>query len=439
MSEEQSQMESENIAIRCSGVTKKFRIYDDMITGPMKEALFFWRKNVDRDQHFKEVVAVENVSFTLKQGEVFGIIGPNGAGKTTLLKLLAGLLEIDEGEIEVNGRISALLIQGVAVHPDLAGRDNIRHSGLLLGMSEQEVAEKLPDIIEFAELGEYIDLPFRTYSAGMKARLLFSISISFTPEIMIIDEALAAGDSYFIRKCFQRIREICSSGRTIILVSHDIAQVTTLCDRAMLMVDGKVIVEGDVDEVAVAYDDWVFEKSVKNISAPDDSGLRATPRSTRKVLFPEIRMLDGEGNESTGFITGAPMTLEMDYISELSDDPYIDLFIGFLRVEGGEWVGYIDTNEADAILGDDPKPAKPTRYKLDAAGTITCKFDPLLLVNNDYALWIIASQGNVYHCEYRDVLKFHVSRPANRLVRGVVYFQPFELSLGPSKGKPEDE
>lgn len=439
MSEEQSAIDSENIAIRCSGVTKKFRIYDDMITGPMKEALFFWRKNIDRQQHFREVVAVENVTFTLKQGEVFGIIGPNGAGKTTLLKLLAGLLEIDGGEIEVNGRISALLIQGVAVHPDLAGRDNIRHSGLLLGMSEEEVAEKLPEIIEFAELGEYIDLPFRTYSAGMKARLLFSISISFTPEIMIIDEALAAGDSYFIRKCFQRIREICTSGRTIILVSHDISQVTALCDRAMLMVDGKVIIEGPVDEVAVAYDDWVFEKSVKNVTSDETSELRATPRSTRQVLFPEIRMLNDEGNETNGFITGEPMILEMDYVSKLSNDPYVDLFVGFLRVDGGEWVGYIDTNEADAILGKNQSPDKPTKYKLDTTGKITCKFDPLLLVNNDYALWIIISQGNVYHCEYRDVMKFHVSRPANRLVRGVVYFQPFELSLGPKSTKDEKE
>lgn len=234
-----------DIAIRCTAVSKRFKIYDDMITGPMKEALFFWRKGWDRAQHFREITAVDGIDLEIEKGEVVGIVGPNGAGKTTLLKMIAGLLETDSGTIEVQGRVSAQLAQGVGIQPEFTGRENIYHSGVLLGMTDEEIIAHTPEIVDFAELGEYIDLPYRTYSSGMQARLLFSIAMSFTPDIMIIDEGLAAGDAYFVHKCVERIKEICRSGTTILLVSHSLSLIEALCQRCILLDNGRVVFDGD--------------------------------------------------------------------------------------------------------------------------------------------------------------------------------------------------
>ena len=170
------------VAIRVENVSKRFKLYHNPITGPAKELLFFWK----RHQYYKEFMAVRNVSLEIRRGEIVGIIGPNGAGKSTLLKMIAGLLPVDTGRIDVNGKITALLALGVGVHPEFTGRENILYSGMLLGMSKAQIIKKIPSIIEFSELEEFIDLPFRTYSSGMMSRLLFSISVSIEPDILIV-------------------------------------------------------------------------------------------------------------------------------------------------------------------------------------------------------------------------------------------------------------
>ena len=189
-------MEKADIAIKVSNVTKRFKLYHNIVTGPIKETLFYWK----RRNYYRDFLAVKGVSFEVKKGEVIGIIGPNGAGKSTLLKMVAGLLPVDGGEIKVQGRITALLALGVGIHPEFTGKENIFYGGMLLGLSKKEVLSKMNDIIEFSELGEFINQPFRTYSSGMKARLLFSTSMSISPDILIVDEALATGDSYFVQK-----------------------------------------------------------------------------------------------------------------------------------------------------------------------------------------------------------------------------------------------
>jgi ABC-type polysaccharide/polyol phosphate transport system ATPase subunit len=258
----------DDIAIKVNNVTKRFKIYKNPISDPIKEILFFWK----RQNYYKNSVVVNNVCLEIKRKEVVGIIGANGAGKTTLLKMIAGLLPIDSGEIIIQGKITALLALGVGVHPEFTGRENIFYSGMLLGMSKEEILSKIDSIIEFSELKEYINYPFRTYSSGMKARLLFSTSVSIDPDILIVDEALATGDAAFVYKSSERIREICKSGATVIFVSHSLEQIERLCTRCLVMHKGNLIFDGDTQQALVSYTNHIYkEKSygIKNLNQFD--------------------------------------------------------------------------------------------------------------------------------------------------------------------------
>src|SRR5688572_7441053 len=289
------------VAIDVVGVSKRFKLYHSLVSGPLKELVFFWR----RSRYYREFVAVDGVSLKVRRGEVVGIVGPNGAGKTTLLKMIAGLLPVEKGAIEVNGKVTALLALGVGVHPEFTGRENIYYGGLLLGMSKREITAKTPAIIDFAELGEFIDRPFRTYSSGMRARLLFSISMSVDPDILIVDEALATGDAHFVQKCAARIKALCSNGATVLLVSHNVAQIAQLCGRAVFMAGGRILAEGRPDEVLAAYNDWVFRKEQAHPLISAKQALQPASGSG-EVTVTDVRLTDARGEEATGFYTGEP-------------------------------------------------------------------------------------------------------------------------------------
>ncbi len=236
-------------AIRVRAVTKRFKLYDNYVTGPVKELLFPWR----RASLYREILALRDVTFDVKPGEVVGLIGANGAGKSTLLKLIAGLLPVDRGTIEVSGKVTALLTLGVGFHSEFTGRENILYGGMLLGMSKREVLAKMESIIDFSGIRSYIDRPIRTYSAGMKARLMFSTSMSVDPDIFIVDEALATGDASFLSRSSDRIRRMCATGATVMLVSHNLQQIETLCERALVLHKGQLVFDGPTDEGLRAY------------------------------------------------------------------------------------------------------------------------------------------------------------------------------------------
>lgn len=231
--------------IRIQGLNKTFKLFHrpvdrllEAISGRTRHASYH---------------ALKDVSFAVGEGEVLGVLGRNGAGKSTLLKLLNGVLMPDSGSIEIDGRITGLLELGTGFDPELTGRQNITANALMLGMSHAEIERRRTAIIEFSELGDYIEEPLRTYSSGMTMRLAFAIAIHADPSCFLVDEALSVGDGYFQQKCMKRIREFKAGGGSILFVSHDLNAVKMLCDRALVLEGGRVVFEGEADEAVNRY------------------------------------------------------------------------------------------------------------------------------------------------------------------------------------------
>ena len=241
-------------AVRVEGVSKQFRIYDHA-SDRLKEMLTRgrWAKH-------REFWALRDVSFEVEQGTTFGIIGPNGCGKSTLLQIIAGTLEPTFGTTSHEGRISALLELGAGFNPEFTGVENVFMNASLMGFSHAETSEMLPDIERFAEIGDFINQPVKTYSTGMYVRLAFAAAISVMPQILIVDEALAVGDAVFQHRCMRRIREMQESGMTILIVSHDPHAIRALCSRALLLHGGQVETLGKPTDVLNRYQKLIMAR-----------------------------------------------------------------------------------------------------------------------------------------------------------------------------------
>ncbi|MGE0725139.1 MAG: ABC transporter ATP-binding protein, partial [Alphaproteobacteria bacterium] len=208
--------------------------------------------------HVGEHWALRDVAFSVARGETVGIVGRNGSGKSTLLQIVAGTMRASSGTVRANGRISALLELGAGFHPDFTGTENARLNAAILGLPDREIDEAMPSIAAFADLGDHLDQPLRTYSSGMAVRLAFAVAIHVRPDILIVDEALAVGDEAFQRKCFARLERFRAAGGTILFVSHAAAHITQLCDRAILLDDGEILLDGDPRDVVAQYHRLLF-------------------------------------------------------------------------------------------------------------------------------------------------------------------------------------
>lgn len=236
-----------DIAIKVDNVKKMYKLYDKP-SDRFKEALGLARK-----KKYKEHYALHNVSFDVHRGETVGIIGTNGSGKSTILKIITGVLNPTEGNIEINGRISALLELGAGFNMEYTGLENVYLNGTMIGFSREEIDAKLQDILDFADIGDFVNQPVKTYSSGMFVRLAFAVAINIDPEILIVDEALSVGDVFFQAKCYKKFEEFKKQGKTVLFVSHDLGSVNKYCDRVVLLNRGVKMAEGVPKEMIDLY------------------------------------------------------------------------------------------------------------------------------------------------------------------------------------------
>ena len=234
-------------AISVEHISKVYKLYRGK-ADRLKDAL-----HLTRQKNYDEFYALSDVNFTVKKGETVGLIGTNGAGKSTLLKLLTGVLTPSEGQIEVNGKVSALLELGAGFNGEYTGLENIYFNGTLMGYTREQMEKKVPEILEFAGIGDYVYQPVKTYSSGMFARLAFALAINVEPDILVVDEALSVGDIYFQSRCFKKMDDIKKNGTTILLVTHDMSSVIKYCDKVVLLNHGKVVQEGNPKQMVDIY------------------------------------------------------------------------------------------------------------------------------------------------------------------------------------------
>jgi lipopolysaccharide transport system ATP-binding protein len=278
----------------------------------------------------KEIWVLRDICFRIRPGEAVGIVGPNGAGKSTLLKILAGTTKPTEGRVRITRNLSALLELGLGLHPDFTGRENVIMSCRMMGKQGSEIAQLLPEVEAFSELGDYLDQPLRVYSTGMQMRLAFSTATVIRPDVLIVDEALAVGDAYFQHKCMQRIRSFRKEGTTLLFVSHDPGAVKSLCDRALLFDGGSIVRDGPPEVVLDYYNGMIAKKrgdeEIQQLEV--DFGRVSTRSGSGQARITQVEMRDAEGRISRGFKIGETAKIECSILFNVSiQNPTIGFII----------------------------------------------------------------------------------------------------------------
>jgi ABC-type polysaccharide/polyol phosphate transport system ATPase subunit len=353
------------LAIRADHVSKTYRVRRER-RRTLKESLL-------RQYGPPRVVeALKDVSFDVEPGETFGIVGANGSGKSTLLKLMAGTSRPTSGAIEVSGRISALLELGAGFHPDFTGRENVYLNASLLGLTRRETERALPEIIAFAELGDFFDAAVKTYSSGMYMRLAFSVAAHVDPDVLLIDEILAVGDEYFQRKCYAKLNQFRAAKKTICFVSHDLAAVERLCRRGLLLYRGEVRVDGDIKRVLEAYHELVEAQEEHTIAGAAPKGDRW---GSGEIRIDTVTLHAG-GDETHVVRSGERFEIRLGYTAAQERDAVFGITI--YRDDGVSVYGTNTKNDGTVI---DAKRAGrvsfcveqlallPGRYELDVAVT----------------------------------------------------------------------
>jgi ABC-2 type transport system ATP-binding protein len=388
-------------AIEVDHVTKTFRRHHNRATS-IKQLVAGGKR-----RSFDDFVALDDVSFNVRRGEVFGIIGHNGSGKSTILKCMAGILRPNRGAVYVHDRMSALLELGAGFHPELTGRENVFLNAALLGMTRREIAAKYDEIVEFSGLDlEFLDTPVKTYSSGMYVRLAFSIAINVEPELLIIDEILAVGDIDFQRKCTERFLEFRNQGRTTVLVTHDLGSVRTMCDRAIWLDHGRMRGAGDPGEIVEGY--------AESMSGATDrlASLGSFREGSGEIQFTDVTMtVDGE--PCTRVRTGDDVSVELSYTAVSAvEHPTVEVTIS---TSSGLFVSQPSTRDVALDLGT-----------VDGDGTVRVTFPDLALLTGEYHLHCVISDTRRQHVfdHVHTAIAFDVMAGTPLEERGVVTLRP---------------
>jgi lipopolysaccharide transport system ATP-binding protein len=330
-------------AIEVSHLTKEYRL--GALQSFKQTALNAGARLLGRPAHERPLFkALDDVSFSIEPGEVVGIIGHNGAGKSTLLKMLARISTPSSGSVKVKGRISPLIEVGAGFVPDFTGRENVYLNGTILGMSKKEIDRKFDEIVDFAEMAEFIDTPVKRYSSGMQVKLAFAVATSVESEILIVDEVLAVGDLAFQRKCFDRMEDLIKrEGRTVLLVSHNLRQVQRLCQRAILLNRGKISAQGSAQDVCDAF----FAQSDKKILT-NASHKTATTESSGEVSLLSVVALDNDGTPTDSLQYGQDCTFRFK-IRVSEQVPNLTFGFGFHTTD----LLYLTTHNSECELDTD--------------------------------------------------------------------------------------
>ena len=345
------EQKQEEIAIAVDHISKVYKLYDKPMDR-MVEALGLTKK-----KKYREHFALSDVSFQVKKGECVGIIGTNGSGKSTILKIITGVLNPTGGTLTVNGRIQALLELGAGFNMEYTGIENIYLNGTMNGFTEQEIESRMQDILDFADIGDYVKQPVKTYSSGMFVRLAFSVAINIDPEILIVDEALSVGDVFFQAKCYHKFEEFKKMGKTIIFVSHDLSSVSKYCDRVVLLNQGVKLGQGSTKEMIDDYkrvlvgqyelpesksessllNDEQIQVAVQKKAAKQDTS-KLLEFGTKEAVIEQFYMTDDRGTESKSIIKGSEFTIHMK-VRFMADLPAPIFAFSIKTVKGTEITG----------------------------------------------------------------------------------------------------
>ncbi|MFT4247508.1 MAG: ABC transporter ATP-binding protein [Pseudomonas sp.] len=403
-------------SLRVSGLGKAYRKW---ASEWMRVASWFGLPVRPSEEHW----VLRDVAFEIGAGETVGIVGQNGAGKSTLLKLITGTTLPSTGSVERTGHVAAILELGMGFNADLSGRQNVWHAAGLMGYSQEQIGAAMPAIEAFAEIGEYFDQPVRTYSSGMQMRVAFSVATAFRPDLLIVDEALSVGDSYFIHKCFKRIREYQAAGTTLLIVSHDPSAVIALCDRALLMDKGQLIMDADAQSVMDYYNALIAQKEggAEIRQALNEQGDRVTVSGTGEAVVEQVTMLDEHDVPLELVQVGQRVRLRIDVHCKQRIDR---LVVGYL----------IRDRLGQSVFGTNTDHTRQVVNKLEAGQrlSLVAEFDANLGAGS-YSVSVALSSTETHlvdNYEWRDLaMVFTVANIGRERFDGIAWLPPV-ISLG---------
>ncbi|MES1254020.1 MAG: ABC transporter ATP-binding protein [Acidobacteriota bacterium] len=431
-------------AIELVGVSKAYRRYSGRHFSTLKSALL--QRSILRDLRPNEVFpALSDVSFNVRKGSTFGVIGRNGSGKSTALKLVAGITKPTSGTVRVEGRISALIELGAGFHPEISGRENVFINGIMLGLTKRQVQERFDEIVDFAELRDFIDAPVKTYSSGMYMRLGFAVAIHVDPEVLLVDEVLAVGDEGFTHKCLDKFAEFRRRGKTILLVTHSLGLVEHLCDEVVWLEAGRLRAQGDPKRVVGAYlmaveqgeQDLLAATNAKAVEqavqpaqpVPDETLVPSADSPTdmfqategrwgsREVEITDVTLIDGHGEPSFVFHSGEPFAVRLKVRAHQPVDDFV-FGVGLFNADGVCCYGtntYAEDMNPEGLSGD---------------AEVTFAVDSLDLVEGTYKLDLAVHKRDGVPYDYHRLL--YTFRVKSRTKDVGIYRPPHRWTFSPN-------